>query len=151
MINIDIPTAGTPYLKSKGESNLCYKVDNPFQFGVFCSIDPTTKQPDKVTEGRGIYISGWVDCKCGETTQHFWSKASSIYVRCDGSVVAGDVLYVLIGGTGVAVNNPTAAGSGYTAVGIAKSDAKNVNIDANGTTLPACKINFNYITAAIQQ
>ena len=143
---------GTAYDKGKSDVNECIYVPAPIQFGLFCTIDPTTKHPIISPDGTALYIAGWDDGVTAPigNTEHFWTTATGIYVQSDAGIVAGDPIYVKADGTGIATNDPSLAGSGFTPVGIALLDSRQVFTDRSlSVSVDAVKINWTYISAPV--
>lgn len=142
--------AGDPYLKGKTDSNECMYVSTALDFGVFCSKNATTGDPEPNADGNAIWISGWTTCdKTTNLSQVFWKQAVSIYVRCVASISTGDVLYVASDGSGYATNNPASANVGFIPVGIAKSDVEQGVIDRAGTLADVVKMDWTGLSAPV--
>ena len=142
--------AGDPYLKGKTDANECMYVPAPLEFGIFCSKNSTTGDPEPNADGKAIWISGWTTCdKTTNLSQVFWKQAVSIYVRCTASVSTGDVLYVAGDGSGYATNDTSSATAGFIPVGIAKSDVEEGVIDRAGTLADVVKMDWTGLSAPV--
>lgn len=142
--------AGDPYLKGKTDANECMYVPTGLAFGVFCSKNPTTGDPEPNADGNAIWISGWTTCdKTTNLSQVFWKQAVSIYVRCTAGISTGDVLYVANDGSGYATNDTASATAGFIPVGIAKSETVQGVIDRAGTLADVVKMDWVGLSAPV--
>lgn len=140
--------AGDPYLKGKTDSDECMYVPAPLEFGIFCSKNAITGNPEPNADGNAIWISGWTTCdKATNLSQVFWKQGVSIYVRCVAGITTGDVLYVASDGSGYATN--TGAKAGFIPVGIAKSDVVQGVIDRAGTLADVVEMDWTGLSAPV--